>query len=213
MAPAGDARLPTKTSPRDLVAAAARVESTDLIRMWDEFETALRSDRRRITGDPEDQIGTRNLIDGATGIKQGRAISADVRDDVPEVREYRNHLVHERDDRAPPAGVAIGEARNALNTFALPADPVVSNGHARRSVVSVGDGIGLTTLRVTVRRWSLIRLVRGGPSVRRSIRRKREVDRNLLPTTDPAAVREYHGRRCAVGSAWDSRSTRSHADW
>ena len=81
--------------------------------MWDEFETALRSYRRRITGDPEDQIGTRNLIDGATGIKQGRAISADVRDDVPEVREYRNHLVHERDDRAPPAGVAIGQAGSA----------------------------------------------------------------------------------------------------
>ena len=116
MAPAGDARLPTKTSPRDLVAAAARVESTDLIRMWDEFETALRSYRRRITGDPDDQIGTRNLIDGATGIKQGRAISADVRDDVHEVREYRNHLVHERDDRAPPAAVAIGEARKRLNT-------------------------------------------------------------------------------------------------
>ena len=47
---AGDARFPTGTSPRDLVAAADQVESTYLIRMWAEFETGLRSYRRHITG-------------------------------------------------------------------------------------------------------------------------------------------------------------------
>ena len=109
--------LPTKTSPRDLVAAAEQVESTYLIRMWAEFETALRSYRRHITGDPDDQIRTRNLIDWTAGVRQGRAISADVRDDVHEVREYRNFLVHERDDQAPPAAVAIEEARKRLNTL------------------------------------------------------------------------------------------------
>jgi hypothetical protein len=33
------------------------------------------------------------------------------------------------------------------------------------------------------------------------------------PTAGPAAVREYHGRRCAAGWAWDSKSTGSNADW
>jgi hypothetical protein len=117
LALAGDARLPTKTSPRDLIAAADQVESTYLIRMWAEFETALRSYRRHVTGDPEDQIRTRNLIDWTAGVKQGRAISADVRDDVHEVREYRNFLVHERDDQQPPAAVTIEEARKRLNTL------------------------------------------------------------------------------------------------
>jgi hypothetical protein len=114
---AGDTELPTKTSPRDLVAAADRVESTYLIRMWAEFEAALRSYRRHITGDPDDQIRTRNLIDWTAGVRQGRAISADVRDDVHEIREYRNFLVHDRDDQAPPVAVAIEVARKRLNTL------------------------------------------------------------------------------------------------
>ncbi len=114
---AGDVPMRTKTSPRDLVAAADQAETTYVIRMWAEFETALRSYRRRITGDDDDSIGTRNLIDWTAGVKQGRAISADVRDDVHEVREYRNSLVHERDDQAPPAAVAIEVARKRLNTL------------------------------------------------------------------------------------------------
>jgi hypothetical protein len=114
---AGDAQLPTKTSPRDLVAAADQVESTYLIRMWAEFETALRSYRRHITRGPDDLIRTRNLIDWTAGVKQGRAISADVRDDVHEVREYRNFLVHERDDQSPPATITIEVARKRLNTL------------------------------------------------------------------------------------------------
>jgi hypothetical protein len=114
---AGDSQLPSKTSPRDIVAAAEQVESTYLIRMWAEFETALRSYRRYITGDTDDRISTMNLIDWTAGVKQGRAISADVRDDVHETREYRNFLVHERDDEAPPATVAIEAARKRLNTL------------------------------------------------------------------------------------------------
>lgn len=117
LAQAGDARLPSKTSPRHLVTAADQVESTYLIRMWAEFETALRSYRRRITRDSDDSIGTRNLVDWTAGVKQGRPISADIRDDVHEVREYRNFLVHERDDQAPPASVAIQAARKRLNTL------------------------------------------------------------------------------------------------
>src|SRR5260370_75918 len=69
VAQAGAAQLPTKTSPRDLVAAADQVGSTYIIRMWAEFETALRSYHRHITGDPDDQIGTRNLIDWTAGVR------------------------------------------------------------------------------------------------------------------------------------------------
>jgi hypothetical protein len=41
----------------------------------------------------------------------------DVRDDVHEIREYRNFLVHERDEQAVPASVAIEVARKRLNTL------------------------------------------------------------------------------------------------
>ena len=34
-----------------------------------------------------------------------------------EVREYRNFLVHERDDHTPPTAVAIEVARRRLNTL------------------------------------------------------------------------------------------------
>lgn len=85
--------------------------------MWAEFETALRSYRRPITGNPDDRISTINLIDWTVGVKQGRAISSDVRDDVHEVREYRYFLVHERDNQTPPAAVAIEAARKRLNTL------------------------------------------------------------------------------------------------
>ena len=114
---AGDVVLPPATSLRDLDAAADQLESTYLIRVWAEFETALRSYRRHITGDPEDRVGAENLIDWTAGVRQGRAISEDVRDDVHEVREYRNFLVHERDDQEPPAAIAIDVARRFLNIY------------------------------------------------------------------------------------------------
>jgi hypothetical protein len=117
---ASNAKLPTKpikTSPRDLVSAADNVNSTYIIRMWAEFETALRSYRRRITGDPDDRIITTNLIDWTAGVKRGRAISEDVREDVHKIREYRNDLVHERDDLDPADVVAIDVARSRLNTL------------------------------------------------------------------------------------------------
>lgn len=118
VAEADHAQLPPKTSPRDLDAASDQVESTYLVRMWAEFETALRSYRRsRNTGESDGQMWTRNLIDWTAGIRLGRAISEDVRDDVHEVREYRNFLVHQRDNQAPPATVTIEEARKRLNTL------------------------------------------------------------------------------------------------
>jgi hypothetical protein len=109
--------LPPATSPRDLDAAADQLEPTYLVRVWAEFETALRSYRRHIAGDTDDRIGTESLINWTAGVRQGRAISEDVRDDVHEVREYRNFLVHERDDREPPAAIAIDMARRRLNIY------------------------------------------------------------------------------------------------
>ena len=56
-------------------------------------------------------------IDWTTGVKRGRAISVDVRDEVHEVRKYRNYLVHERDELDPPDEVRINVARTRLNTL------------------------------------------------------------------------------------------------
>jgi hypothetical protein len=102
---------PTRTSPRDFVAAAVQVEPTYLIRMWAEFEMALRSFHLKKTGD--DDIQASNLVGWTTGVKQGRAISDDVRDLVHEVREYRSYLVHGR----PAPAVSIEQARKRLNTL------------------------------------------------------------------------------------------------
>jgi len=92
--------------------------------MWAEFETALRSYRRFLTGDSEDRIATSNLIDWMAGVRQGRAISEDVRDNVHSIRKYRNSLVHERDDTDPPEAISIEIARKQLNTMlhSLPFD-------------------------------------------------------------------------------------------
>jgi len=49
------------------------------------------------------------------GVRRGRAISEDVRRAVHGVRDYRNTLVHARDDPAQP--IAITDARHNLNTF------------------------------------------------------------------------------------------------
>lgn len=113
----GAAVLPPATSLRDLDAAADQLESTYLVRVWAEFETALRSYRRHITADPDDRIGTESLINWTAGVRRGRSISEDVRNDVQEVREYRNVLVHERDDEEPPAAIPIDVARRRLNTY------------------------------------------------------------------------------------------------
>ena len=78
---AGDVVLPPATSPRDLDAAADRLEPTYLIRVWAEFETALRSYRRQITwgsrgpdrdGEPDQLDGRRQAGPGDLGGRPGR---------------------------------------------------------------------------------------------------------------------------------------------
>lgn len=115
---AGESELPSQVTLRDLDAAAEQLQPTYLVRMWAEFETALRSFwRHKSSAGSEDTIGTRNLIDWVAGVKQGRAISDGIRHDVHEVRVYRNILVHERDDPEPPAAIKIKEARRRLNIY------------------------------------------------------------------------------------------------
>ena len=62
-----------------------------------------------------DRISAIDLVNWTAGIRQGRAIAATTRDEVHEVREYRNCLVHESDDIDPPEPIAISLARNRLN--------------------------------------------------------------------------------------------------
>jgi hypothetical protein len=107
--------VPPNTSLRDYDAALLQLEPTYLVRLWAEFETALRSYRRHFVGNPEDNIRAFDLVNWAQGIEEGRKVDAGVRDLVHEVREYRNSLVHERDVMAPAVG--IDEARRRLSTY------------------------------------------------------------------------------------------------
>jgi hypothetical protein len=110
----GLVRTPDGTTPRDLVAASENLETTYLVRLWAEFETALLSYYRDLTGDPEAHIKATDLVNTLAGVRRGRAIADEVRAAVHEVREYRNSLVHERTDPAPPVGLV--EARSRLVT-------------------------------------------------------------------------------------------------
>lgn len=129
---------PTTTSLRDLDAAADNLGPTYLIRVWAQFESALRSYRRHITGDVDDRIGAKNLIDWTAGVKQGRSISSTVVGDVHQVREYRNHLVHDRDDPSPPPAIpSAGEPLAEGSCFAAAARRPIM-GRSDRVIVRVG---------------------------------------------------------------------------
>ena len=112
---AGRGPAPPGTSLQDYASARARLEDTYIVRLWAEFETALRSYRRSRPGKQNDQIRTRDLIDWAEGVSEGRKIAAGVKALVHQVRDYRNGLVHDREATAP--AVPIEEARHRLTTF------------------------------------------------------------------------------------------------
>jgi hypothetical protein len=111
----GHVRTPEGTTPRDLDAAGESIETTYLVRIWAEFETARLSYYRYLRSDPEGRIKAIDLINHLAGVRHGRAIAEAVRDAVHEVRESRNSLVHEHVDPAAPVGLV--EARRCLNTF------------------------------------------------------------------------------------------------
>lgn len=111
----GRVDLPGGTTTRDLDAARRQVEATFLIRLWAEFETAVRSYYGWLTNDPDPRIRSTDLVNAVAASRKGRALADAERLGVHEVREYRNSLVHDRDDPAPP--VALSEARRRLNTY------------------------------------------------------------------------------------------------
>ena len=111
----GRVDLPGGTSARDLDAAGRQLEATFLLRLWAEFETAVRSYYGWLTNGPDPRIRAIDLINAVAASRRGRAVADSVRVAVHEVREYRNSLVHDRDDPASP--VALSEARRHLNSY------------------------------------------------------------------------------------------------
>jgi hypothetical protein len=109
----GHVALPGGTSVRDLNAARRQLEATFLIRLWAEFETAVRSYYDSLTDNPH--IRAIDLVNTVAASRRGRAVAAAVRVEVHEVREYRNSLLHDRDELAPP--VALSDARRRLNSY------------------------------------------------------------------------------------------------
>ena len=100
---AGDLKL------QDIVKASGRLEGTYLIRLFAEFETGLRLYWATIR---ETEPPTQHLLDG---IAARRDIPPDRLADAHAVREYRNSLVHERDEGVAP--ISIAEARGSLCRF------------------------------------------------------------------------------------------------
>lgn len=101
--------------PAYFAIAYDRLEGTYVMRLWAEFETAVRSYYRDLINDPHNRIATLSLIDAVAGVRRGRAIADEVRKDVHRVRDYRNALVHERDN--PVEAIKIATARGFLTTY------------------------------------------------------------------------------------------------
>lgn len=111
----GRSEPPSGTSLQDYASARLHLEPTYLVRMWAEFESALRSYRRYLVKDPGDNIRAFDLINWARGIEAGRKVDDAYADLVHEVRRYRNSLVHEREEAIP--AVALEEARHRLSAY------------------------------------------------------------------------------------------------
>lgn len=102
-------KLPRNTQVRDANTMSDHLEGTYLIRLFAAFEAGLRSYResRRATKPP-----VRDLVNSVAG---EHGIPDELRDQVHEIREYRNTLVHEAEQEAEP--VALSVARGRLCTY------------------------------------------------------------------------------------------------
>ena len=87
------AALGAGVSPRNLKAADDHLEGTYLIRMFAEFETAVRSHWGTIR--PRARTQVKSLLDNVGAL---RGMPSDVIANPHKAREHRNRLVHERDD-------------------------------------------------------------------------------------------------------------------
>jgi hypothetical protein len=98
-------------SPRDLESASNNAEATYVIRLFAEFETALRIYLPTIRNRPTPGR-TRDLLDAVAAAR--RIGNVDLAR-AHEVREFRNALVHERE--SPTVIVPIAIARKYLCVF------------------------------------------------------------------------------------------------
>jgi hypothetical protein len=101
--------LAGKLKVQDIARASGRLEGTYLIRLFAEFETGLRLYWATIR---ETEPPTQHLLDG---IAARRDIPPARLADAHAVREYRNALVHERDEGVIP--IPIAEAQDHLCRF------------------------------------------------------------------------------------------------
>jgi hypothetical protein len=95
---------------RHIVAAERELEGTYIIRLFAEFETGLRI---FWATERESHPPTRDLLNGIAAM---RNVPDALREHVHAVREYRNSLVHEREDEeVEPIPIAV--ARSYLCRF------------------------------------------------------------------------------------------------
>ena len=106
--------LKNDPTPANLSVACRNLEGTYLVRLFAEFESALRSYDRARHNDPTLKTDASILIDMIGG-RRGQGISANVRQGAHAVRRVRNHWAHERD--ATPEPMPIAEARARLQVF------------------------------------------------------------------------------------------------
>lgn len=96
---------------RDVEESIEHLEGTYVIRLFAEFETSLRT-YWVVSRGTEPPSRTRDLLDG---IGAKRRVPHDTIQNAHAVREFRNTLVHERDDVDDP--LSIAEARRYLCIF------------------------------------------------------------------------------------------------
>ncbi len=96
---------------RQLQSASERLEGTYLIRLFAEFEIGL----RRFWRTTQKKASPRKTQDLLNSVAAKQRISTDTLQGVQAVREYRNSLVHERDEAIIP--LPLKDARRYLCTF------------------------------------------------------------------------------------------------
>lgn len=97
-------------TPRDVASTHRNLAGTYLIRMFAEFETAIRSFWRSLRPGRRPQVEL--LLDR---VGHRRRIPAKVLRQAQDVREYRNMLIHDREQELP--GVSIEQARHHLSVY------------------------------------------------------------------------------------------------
>lgn len=95
--------------PGDLARASSSLEGTYITRTFAEFETGLRLYRESIRDTHP------RTIDLLASLAALRGVSEDRRDKAHSVREYRNRLIHEREEPAEP--IPLAAARGHLCSF------------------------------------------------------------------------------------------------